>query len=144
MKKKIKLLLMGISVMFIFITGFQGITAVQISDTELQISAVKGGLGRVSIDIENIGDITAENITSSISVKGGLLDKIDVYHECVGCSACGTTLEPGSIKTESTIEAGLILGIGPIDVDITAGASNANLITATASGFVIGIFVIIQ
>lgn len=142
--KKTKLLPIGIAVMFIFITGIQCITAEEISDTELQISKVKGGLGSVSIDIENIGAVTAENITSSISVKGGFLDKIDVYHECSGCSSCGTTLEPGAIKTESTIEAGLVLGIGPIEIDITAGASNADLITSSASGFVIGIFVIIQ
>lgn len=139
-----KLITTGIAVMLIFITGIQCISAEEISDTELQISNIKGGLGSVTIDIENIGDAIAENITSSISVKGGFLDKIDLYKECSGCSACGTTLDPGAIKTESTLEAGLIFGMGPIDIDITAGASNADLVTATASGFVIGIFIIIQ
>jgi len=141
---KTKLVLLAISVMFILITGIQSINAQNMSDTELKISNVKGGFGSVSIDIENIGEVNAENITSTIVATGGFLEKINIYHECSGCSSCGTILEPGAIKTENTLEAGLILGIGPIEINITAGASNADTITSNANGFVIGFFVIIQ
>ncbi len=143
-KKKTNIIAVGIVVMALFITGTQCISAGETADTELQISSIKGGLLQVSMDIENIGSVTAENITSSISVTGGILNKINVYHECSGCSSCGTTLEPGAIKTESTREAGIIFGFGPITVDITADALNADMVTASAQGFVIGFFVLIQ
>jgi len=142
--KKTKIIPIGIAAMLIIIAGIQCISATEIADTELNISSVKGGLVKVSIDIENIGSITAENITSSISVTGGALNKINVLHECSGCGSCGTTLEPGAIKTESTLESGMIFGFGPITIDISAGASNADTVTMTLSGFVIGVFVIIQ
>ena len=143
-KKKTNIIAVGIVVIVLVITGIQCISARETEDTELQISSIKGGLLQVSIDIENIGSVTAENITSSISVTGGILNKINVYHECSGCSSCGTTLEPGAIKTESTREAGIIFGFGPITVDITADALNADMVTASAQGFVIGFFVLIQ
>jgi hypothetical protein len=142
--KKTNIIVVGIVVTLLFITGIQCISASETEDTELQISSIKGGLLKVSIDIENIGSITAENITSSISVTGGILNKIDVYHECSGCSSCGTTLEPGAIKTESTLESGMIFGLGPITIDITADALNADMVTVSAQGFVIGFLVIIQ
>ena len=142
--KKKKLALFAMVAMILFVPGIQCIPAQDTTDTEIQISDVRGGLGQVSMDIENIGLEIAENITSSISVTGGFLNNINVYHECSGCSSCGTTLDPGAIKTESTLEAGLIIGFGPITVDITAGASNADTVTTSVSGFVIGIFVLIQ
>ena len=144
MNNKIKLVPIGITVLLIFFTGIQSITAVGSLDTELQITNIQGGFASVTMDIENIGDVTAEDIESSILVTGGILGRINVYHECTGCASCGTTLEPGAIKTETTKEAGLILGIGPIDIELTAGATNAPAVTETASGFVIGMFVIIQ
>ena len=143
-KKKTNIIAVGIVVIVLVITGIQCISASETEDTELQISSIKGGLLKVSIDIENIGSVTAENITSSISVTGGILNKIDVYHECSGCSSCGTILEPGAIKTESTLESGIIFGFGPITVDITADALNADMVTESAQGFVIGFFVLIQ
>jgi hypothetical protein len=143
-KKKTNIIAVGIVVIALVITGTQCISAGETEDTELQISSIKGGLLQVSMDIENIGSVTAENITSSILVTGGIFNKINVYHECSGCGSCGTTLEPGEIKTESTLESGIIFGFGPITVDVTADASNADMVTASAQGFVIGFFVLIQ
>ena len=143
-KKKTNIIAVGIVVIALVITGIQCISARETEDTELQISSIKGGLLQVSIDIENIGSVTAENITSSISVTGGIFNKINVYHECSGCGSCGTTLEPGEIKTESTLESGIIFGFGPITVDVTADALNADMVTASTQGFVIGFFVLIQ
>ena len=144
MNKKNYRITVGIVVFGLLLIGIQSISAEQNADTELQISSVEGGLFQVSFTIENVGSEIAENITSSISVTGGILNNIDVYHECSGCSSCGSTLEPGAIKTESTLEGGRIFGFGPISIDITAGASNADEITASSQGFVIGFFVIIQ
>jgi hypothetical protein len=56
---------------------------------------------------------------------------------------CGTTLEPGMTKTESTREAGLLFGFGNIEIMVTASASNADEVSMTLSGFIFGPFVII-
>ena len=113
-------------------------------DTELEISAINGGFAQVTIDVKNIGSEIAEEIEMTIEVKGGFLAGIDVLKVCSGCSSCGTTLDPGAIKTESTNEAGLILGFGPITVAASASAINAPEVSLDATGFVIGPFVIIQ
>jgi len=109
----------------------------------LDITEVKGGLGKVTVTIKNIGDSTAENITTVILVKGGILNKIYIEKICSGCGACGTTIEPDGIKIESTLEAGFIIGIGPISITASAEASNAAKVEITFNGFVIGPFVII-
>lgn len=114
-----------------------------IADTTLEIAGIRGGIGSIICDIKNIGDEIAEKIQSTIVVKGGILDGVDLVHICSGCDACGTTLAPDSIKTENTIEAGFILGFGSIEVTAEAWAENANKVTETTTGFVFGPLVII-
>jgi hypothetical protein len=109
---------------------------------ELEISKIKGGIARVSIEIHNIGDSVAENITSTISVKGGFLNRIDIFDECSGCGHCNNSIPPGEIKMESTHQ--FIFGLGPIDIIATANASGVPTIENAASGFVIGPIVIIN
>jgi len=109
---------------------------------ELEISTIKGGIFRVSIDIKNIGDSFAENVTSTILVKGGFLNRIDIFDECSGCPDCNSTLLPGDIKKESTHQ--LVFGLGPIDIVATANASGIPTVEKTASGFVIGPIVFIK
>lgn len=112
------------------------------NSVELEISNIRGGIGKVLIDIKNTGDTVAEDLTSTISVTGGLFNKIDIYHECSGCSDCGTTLDPGAIKTESTGESGFIFGLGRVDVFVSVSATNAGEVTQTLNGIVIGALVI--
>lgn len=113
------------------------------AETELEIDEVAGHIGAVVVAVTNVGDTVAEDITITISVEGGILGKIDIYHECSGCSQCGTTLDPGAIKTESTLEEGVIIGFGQVEITITASASNADEVTRTLNGLVIGPFIII-
>ena len=120
-----------------------GVASTSLSDAELEISDIRGGLGAVIVDVKNIGDAVAEDIVVIISVKGGLLNKIDVYHECRGCSGCGSTLAPDAIKTESTAEAGLIFGFGQVEIFVSTSASNADEVTQTLDGLVLGPFVMI-
>jgi rhodanese-related sulfurtransferase len=115
-----------------------------LSRTELEITSIKGSLGSVTVDIKNIGDNIAEEVSSVISVQGGFLSGINITHECSGCSACGTTLDPGNIKTEKTSESGFILGFGSIEISASAWANNAEKISKKASGFVFGPIVIIS
>ena len=113
------------------------------AETELEIEGVAGHIGAVVVAVTNVGDTVAEDITITISVEGGILGKIDIYHECIGCSQCGTTLDPGAIKTESTLEEGVIIGFGQVEITIAASASNADEVTRTLNGLVIGPFIII-
>jgi len=113
------------------------------AETELGIDEVAGHTGAVIVAVTNVGDTVAEDIIITISVEGGILGKIDLYHECSGCSQCGSTLDPGAIKTESTIGEGFIIGFGQIEIIVTASALNADEVTKTLNGFVIGPFIII-
>jgi hypothetical protein len=113
-------------------------------ETELEIDRVEGHIGAVVVAVRNVGDTVAENISITISVEGGVLGKIDIYHECSGCSHCGTILDPDAIKTESTLEEGYIIGFGQVEIIVTASASNADEVTRALNGFVIGPFIIIS
>ena len=113
------------------------------TETELEIDGIEGHIGAVVVSVTNVGDTVAEDISITISVEGGILGKTDIYHECSGCSQCGTTLDPDAIKTESTLEEGYIIGFGQVEIIVTASASNADEVTRTLNGLVIGPFIII-
>jgi hypothetical protein len=134
---------LSIILMLICIAVGTSCTATQQSQTMLDITEVTGGLGKVTMTVKNIGNSTAEEITIMISVKGGFLNKIDAEKICSGCDACGTTIEPNAIKTESTSEAGFILGFGPITITTSAEAANAEKVEKTYTGFVLGPYVIV-
>jgi len=118
-------------------------TAKQQSPTILDITAVKGGFGSVSVIVKNIGDSTAENITMIISVKGGILGRINITKICIGCGNCSNSIEPNATKTESTAEAGRIVGFGPVNIMASVEASNAERVNKTFNGFVLGFLVIV-
>lgn len=132
-----------VMLMLVFIIIGSSCTLAQPTQAILDIIEVKGGLGKVSVTIKNIGDTTAENITIIISVKGGLLNKIDIEKICSGCGTCDTKIEPDGIKTENTLGAGLILGIGRITINTSAEATNTAKVEKTFNGFVIGPVIII-
>jgi hypothetical protein len=134
---------LSIILMLVFIAVSASCTATQQSQTILDITELTGGLGKVSVSVKNIGDSTAETITISISVKGGLFNRINIEKTCSGCDACGTTLEPNAIKTESTSESGFIVGFGPVTIIASAEAENAEKVEKTYNGFVLGPYVIV-
>lgn len=112
--------------------------------TELDISAVQGSIGAVIVTVENVGEETAEKVVISTHVSGGILGGIDLSHECSGCSACGSSLDAGQTKTESTAEAGYLVGFGPIVIDVSASAENADEVTGSYNGFLIGPVVLLN
>jgi hypothetical protein len=134
---------LGIILMLVCITVGISCTATQQSPTILDITIVKGGFSKVSATVKNIGDSTAENITMIISVKGGILSRINITKICSGCGNCSNSIEPNATKTESTAEAGRIVGFGPVTIMVSAEASNAERINKTFNGFVLGFLVII-
>ena len=76
-------------------------------------------------------------------IKGGLLSGINLTHTCSGCSECGSTLDPGMIKTEGTRESGIIIGLGNIEISVLAWAKNAEEVNVQLNGFVFGPLVIL-
>lgn len=130
-----------ISMLVLLTVGPYSIAAQQ--PTVLDIIQVKGGFGKVSITVKNIGNTTAENVSMTISVQGGILGKINVTKVCTGCGNCSNLIEPDATKTESTLEAGVIIGFGPITISTSAEASNAEIVNKNYNGFVIGFLVII-
>ena len=143
-KNRLKLRIFGLIASLIILMAFGPIgMGEETAETELGIDGVAGHIGAVVVAVTNVGGTVAEDIIITISVEGGILGKIDIYHECGGCSQCGTTLDPGAIKTESTLEEGFIIGFGQVEITVTASASNADEITSTLNGLVIGPFIII-
>ena len=143
-KNRLKHRIFGVIAGLIVLMAFGSICiGEETTETELEIDGVAGQMGAVVVDVTNVGDTVAEDIAITISVEGGILGKIDIYHECSGCSQCGTTLDPGAIKTESTLEEGFIIGFGQVEITVTASASNADEVTMTLNGLVIGPFIII-
>ena len=88
----------------------------------INIGAISGGMG-VKATVTNSGVEDGTNIDWSIQLSGMIF---------VGKEASGTidTLAAGS---ETTISTGLVFGIGPTTITVTAGGASK-----TASGFVLG------
>ncbi|HWR64386.1 MAG TPA: hypothetical protein VN365_08300, partial [Candidatus Thermoplasmatota archaeon] len=133
---------MGLIIMLIGIVAASS-TAASLDQTTLEITAVKGGVGKVSVTVKNIGTETAEEITMIISVKGGILGRVNLTKICSGCGNCTNSILPNATKTENTAEAGKIIGFGPVVISASAEASNAAKVEKTYNGFVLGLFVIV-
>ena len=138
-----KIWITTIVIAFVLTSAIQVAGSQNNDTTTLEISDIRGGIGGVTTDIKNTGSVDAESFLITLSVKGGLLNKIDILKECGGCGTCGITILPGEIKSESTLESGMIIGFGQIDIVVTAEAANADLVTAESTGFVLGPFVIV-
>ena len=108
------------------------------------ITTAKGGFGKVSVTVKNIGENTAENITMMIFVSGGFSNSINITKICSGCGNCCNLIAPNATKTESTAEEGRIFGFGPIIINTYAEASNAEQVSKTFNGFILGFIVIIK
>ena len=108
--------------------------------TTLKIEITKGIKLWVTATITNIGNETATNLSSTISIQGGILHRINVTSTCHGGCGCNTTLNPNKSVERST----RILGFGPIDITASAQAANAQKVEATATGFALGPLVVIK
>jgi hypothetical protein len=134
---------MGLIIMLLGIIVAASSTATPLDQTTLEITAAKGGFGKVSVTVKNIGNETAENITMIISVKGGLLGRVNLTKICSGCGNCTNSILPNATKTENTADAGRIIGFGPVVITASAEASNAAKVEKTYNGFALGPLVIV-
>ena len=99
------------------------------------IVKIKGGFGKVSATIKNIGSLDAYDVYCNISVTGGIFGFIDVFTE--------ETFETLAVDEEKTMSAGKIFGLGKIDVTVSASSPSANSTAKTVQGFVLGPFVFV-
>ncbi|MEF8848938.1 MAG: hypothetical protein V5A68_07375, partial [Candidatus Thermoplasmatota archaeon] len=117
---------------------------ISISQTEFAITNVQGGIAETKITIENNGEFTAKNITSTIRIKGGIFSGINITHTCSGCEDCSNSLQPGEYKTESSLGGGVIFGFGQISMNFSVMADNAKTFSLKKKGFVIGPLVLVN
>ncbi|HVQ00841.1 MAG TPA: hypothetical protein VMT57_04955 [Candidatus Thermoplasmatota archaeon] len=108
--------------------------------TTLKIEKINRIGGKVCFTVRNIGNETAYNLTTTIHITGGILHRINITSTCNGGCGCNTTLTSNSTATRCV----RVLGLGSIVITVSAKAVNAPEVTATATGFVIGHFVIIN
>ncbi|KYK21850.1 hypothetical protein AYK24_08655 [Thermoplasmatales archaeon SG8-52-4] len=113
------------------------LTVTIVSDAPyLDIIKIKGGIGKVSAVIKNIGLIEALDVNCNISVKGGIFKLINDFKK--------ETFDTIDVQGEKTISSGNIFGLGLIDITVSANALSVNTTTKKAQGFVFGPFVFIQ
>lgn len=94
----------------------------------LEIKSITGGFG-VTSQIVNLGDVSAEEVTSEIEITGGLLGYVNVL-------ASSVTEE---LTPDETFQVNArLFRIGKIQIECSASASNADQVTKRASGFLLG------
>jgi hypothetical protein len=88
------------------------------------------------ITITNVGNVTAQNPTCTVSIQGGLFKKVNYMW-----SGSQAELQPGD---SMFVKFGLITGFGFITITVTASAINAKPVTITRNGFLLFFFIILQ
>ena len=98
----------------------------------LEIGAITGGFG-IKSSVKNTGEGAATNVDWTIALDGKLV--------FVGKSSTGTiaTLAPAG---DEAIKAGFILGFGKTNIVVSATCDEGVTAEATATGFVLGPFVL--
>ena len=110
-------------------------TSVREGTPRLTIENIRGRISKISADIRNIGDQDAKSVNWSISVTGGILKRIDLR-------STGTidTLSTQSVTTVTTDR--IPLGLGRLEITVTAQMPGGEPVTQTAKGFKFLFFVI--
>jgi hypothetical protein len=102
---------------------------------KLAVENIKGRFAKVSADIRNTGDDDATSVQWSITVKGGILKRID--------SRSTGTINTLSKQSITTVQSDRIpLGLGRVEITVTVKASGNVAVTQTAQGFKLLIFLL--
>jgi PKD repeat protein len=96
---------------------------------------ITGGIG-ISSTTKNVGEYNATNVTTHITITGGILNHINITRNDPFISL----LVPGDALKGKVYP----IGLGAITVDVTVSADNAAPVTKTAEGIVVLFFVILK
>ena len=102
---------------------------VNILGPKLEIESVSGGI-KIKAKIINVGESTANDVNFSVSVKGGLLNKINSTYE-------GSLGDVGASDDRIT-DSNIVIGFGQIEINVKVASSNAESVEKTFKGFVFG------
>lgn len=102
---------------------------------QLVIENIRGRGNTISVDIKNIGDKDASSVAWTISVKGGVLRRIDLR-------STGTLITLPSQSGTTVRTERIPLGFGRLEITVTVEASEGNAVTQTARGFKLLCFVL--
>jgi outer membrane protein assembly factor BamB len=105
-------------------------------EDELKIGEIEGGIARVSAEIKNTGNNNLTDVDWSISLSGGIFDKINI-----SINGNIETLEGHTIEM---VKASPVIGLGDIEITVTASTADTNTLKKTINGFVFLFFVIIR
>jgi C1A family cysteine protease len=94
---------------------------------------IRGGLLGIGVDIQNVAAETLTDIDWSISVTGGLFDDIDI------CLINHNEVLPSGRAIRRRIPR---FGLGPLEITVTAEASNAGKTIKSSEAFLLGLLVI--
>jgi len=117
-------------------SGWSPAHEISIGAPALSISKIRGGLGKIVINIKNVGEASAHAIDWTIKVTGGALGRINISS---GCDTCTETLEIDQFFIERTNK--FIFGLGKINITVTARADDVEEVMEQAQGFVFGPFI---
>jgi hypothetical protein len=135
MKKKIVgiLICMLISVLFLSVS----VGADPGPDLEININ---GGWG-TNLAINNVGDEDAIDVEITVFIEGGIFGLVDISleHYRLGDIKVGDGF---TLRLDRSY-GGWVSGFGPIELNVTAGASNAEQVTNTVNGFMLFVLIII-
>jgi len=99
----------------------------------LDITSIKGGM-HISAVVSNTGDAAATNVEWTMTVTGGILKRINKTYT--------DTISTLAIAGQETIQStGLILGLGPIAITISAACDEGASKQVSASGKVLIFFI---
>jgi parallel beta-helix repeat protein len=88
---------------------------------------------KLSVSVENIGDMAASNVNLSIFVEYGFLNRKESR------SAEFSVLEPDDVSDSLIVED--LWGLGPIAVNVKASVDDVEIIEATLYGLILGRFI---
>jgi hypothetical protein len=132
MKKK----LVGILFCMLLVVPVLSVTVVADDEPELEIE-IRWNKKSLTAFIRNVGDGDAYGVNWSFDIEGGFLGFVD-YH-------IGGVIEILPAGSETSVENSLFLfGLGPIMITISIGASNAETMTETFRGIIVGRFIILR
>ena len=125
MKKILPLFIVGVLVL-------SGLGAVGYAEPKksIEIPEVNGGIGHITILIENTGEVSLEDIEYQVSVKGGMFGNIDLKENGIV-----SFIEYQSSEISETSKN--IFGLGRITITINVDYAE----TWTGTGFVFGSFI---